>query len=86
MAVSLGLDGVDFDIELTPGNNKPFHDGSIQQFLVEATRTARSVLGWDRLISHAPQGPYLGNWAGSTLGYTDLMNPLSNNFIQGLTK
>lgn len=72
-AASLNLDGVDFDLELTPGNNEPFLDGSFQQFILDCNNAARQVLGSDGLISHAPQAPYLGEWAGASLGYTGLI-------------
>merc|ERR1711974_68635 len=35
---------------------------------------ARGILGGDKIISHAPQAPYLGTWAGSSLGYTGLVS------------
>jgi len=37
--------------------------------LVACSLAARKVLGDKRLISHAPQGPYLGTWAGNARGY-----------------
>jgi len=71
--LDLDLDGLDFDLELEPGNNGPFLDGSMQQFLIECSQAARDILGDEKLISHAPQGPYLGSWAGPSLGYTFVM-------------
>lgn len=73
-AVKYGFDGVDFDVELQPGNNEPFHDGSFQKFIIDASHAARQVLGPNRLITHAPQAPYLGVWAGEPgYGYTEIL-------------
>jgi len=68
-AVKYGLDGVDFDMELPPGDSGPFEDGTAINWLVACSLAAREVLGDKRLISHAPQGPYLGTWAGNARGY-----------------
>jgi len=68
-AVKYGLDGVDFDMELPPGYSGPFEDGTAISWLVACSLAARQVLGNERLISHAPQGPYLGTWAGNARGY-----------------
>ena len=43
-AIDLGLHGVDFDLELAPGNNGPFHSGHMQAFCVAASAAARAVL------------------------------------------
>ena len=72
-AIKYGFDGVDFDLELKPGNNQPFYDGTMQEFLLAASHAAREILGPDRVITHAPQAPYLGTWAGPGFGYTELM-------------
>ena len=76
--VDYDLDGVDFDIELEPGNNGPFMDGSMQQFIIDGTQACRQIIGNKKLISHAPQAPYLGDWAGSTLGYVEVFNKMPN--------
>ena len=67
------LDGVDFDLETHPGNNAPFHDGTLITWAVQATQAARAILGPDRVITHAPQAPYLGDWAGPQRGYVEIM-------------
>lgn len=72
------LDGVDFDIELTPGNNGPFVDGSMQQFIIDGTMACRNIIGVNKFIAHAPQGPYMGEWAGSSLGYTQVFKQFPN--------
>jgi len=72
-AVDHQLDGVDFDLETTPGNSAPFRDGSLISWAVDATRAARDILGPNRIISHAPQAPYLGDWAGAQKGYVEIM-------------
>ena len=72
-AVDHQLDGVDFDLETTPGNSAPFRDGSLISWAVDATRAAREILGPNRIISHAPQAPYLGDWAGAQKGYVEIM-------------
>ena len=43
-ANDLGLHGVDFDLELSPGNNGPFHSGHMQAFCVAASAAARATL------------------------------------------
>jgi len=80
-AADLNFDGVDFDLELQPGNNQPFLDGSFQTFLIDCTNAARSILGDSSLISHAPQAPYLGQWAGPTLGYVAVLEHTSIDFL-----
>jgi len=70
--VSTGLNGVDFDMEATPGDSAPFRDGTAITWLAECSLAARKILGTSRLISHAPQAPYFGTWAGPSLGYTAL--------------
>uniref|UniRef100_A0A7S1NGW1 GH18 domain-containing protein n=1 Tax=Eutreptiella gymnastica TaxID=73025 RepID=A0A7S1NGW1_9EUGL len=72
-ALDHSLDGVDFDLETHAGNSAPFRDGSLIAWAVDATRTARALLGHDRFISHAPQAPYFGVWAGDRLGYVEIM-------------
>ena len=77
-AVEYMFDGVDFDVELQPGNNVPFQDGTMQQFVLDASYAAREVLNAagkpNALITHAPQAPYLGVWTGeATMGYTGIL-------------
>jgi len=77
-AVKYMFDGVDFDVELQPGNNGPFQDGTMQQFILDASNAAREVFTAagkpDALITHAPQAPYLGVWTGeATMGYTGIL-------------
>lgn len=67
------LDGVDFDLELSPGNSAPFKDGTFISWAVAATKAARLVLGPSGIISHAPQAPYFSPaWAGPKAGYVDI--------------
>jgi len=79
------MDGVDFDMEnfgppLVASGLSP---QQTIQWLADATNSARSVLGSNSLISHAPQAPYFGRvgggsgtnpWTGSTGGYTAVYN------------
>ena len=67
------MDGVDLDLETTPGNSAPFWDGSLISWAVDATRAAREIWGLNRIISHTPQPPYLGDWAGARKGYMQIM-------------
>jgi len=71
-AIEYGFDGIDFDMELAPGNSKPLADGSAVDWLVACTKASRTILGTNRLISHAPQAPYFGSWAGPNFGYTSV--------------
>lgn len=77
-AVDNQLDGVDFDLEnLAPGFTFGALSGAqVVDWMVTATQAARSVLGKDRFVTHAPQAPYFGavgdasSWVGATGGYT----------------
>jgi len=81
------LDGVDYDLEgilpgfLLPGKNA---DQTYDWFKV-LNVTSRSILGEDKIISHAPQAPYLsqigsqGSWAGSRGGYVEVFNSAAAN-------
>jgi chitinase len=71
------LDGIDFDLEklhqtcTSPGLTA----SAVIQWMVTATKKARSLLGPLAIITHAPQAPYFGavggsGWAGSTGCYT----------------
>jgi chitinase len=70
------LDGVDFDLELAPGNSAPFKDGSFISWAVAASKAAKSVFaraGKTSVISHAPQAPYFSPvWAGKQAGYVEI--------------
>lgn len=81
-AVTWGYDGVDFDLELTPGNWKPLANaGPAIPWIADCSKYARAVFNLHPLktyyISHAPQGPYLGAWAcggvttGCKFGYVE---------------
>eukprot|EP00382_Lankesteria_abbotti_P003266 CAMPEP_0113848312 /NCGR_PEP_ID=MMETSP0372-20130328/2405_1 /TAXON_ID=340204 /ORGANISM="Lankesteria abbotti" /LENGTH=303 /DNA_ID=CAMNT_0000817777 /DNA_START=99 /DNA_END=1006 /DNA_ORIENTATION=- /assembly_acc=CAM_ASM_000359 len=79
-ALTNGFDGVDFDMELLPagfGDNPTYY-----QWLVTATTVTRQAFidaGKPEMeISHAPQAPYFGPWAGSNKGYTQLMIDLGD--------
>jgi chitinase len=69
-------DGIDFDIEnINPGFTANGVDAA--QWLVDVTNSARNVLGGDKTITHAPQGPYFGpvggnSWTGSSGGYSSI--------------
>jgi hypothetical protein len=75
------LDGVDFDMEnFQPGliaTGKSASDTI--QWLVDASNAARTLLGNDAIITHAPQAPYFGKigggagtntWTQTSGGYT----------------
>lgn len=81
-AVSLNLDGVDFDLE-NLGQGCVFgsmSDSDVVSWMVTATVAARSVLGPAPFITHAPQAPYFGivgggsgnPWPGASGCYTGL--------------
>eukprot|EP00026_Physarum_polycephalum_P013920 Phypoly_transcript_14380.p1 GENE.Phypoly_transcript_14380~~Phypoly_transcript_14380.p1 ORF type:complete len:310 (-),score=55.62 Phypoly_transcript_14380:67-972(-) len=68
------LDGVDFDLE---NINLGFTFGSYGtqasiQWVIDATNSARSVLGVGGIITHAPQPPYFGADNGFADGYTQV--------------
>jgi len=69
-----GLDGVDFDLENFGGG---FRAGSHNtadsiQWVVDATNSARSILGEEAIITHAPQPPYFGPNNGFSDAYTQI--------------
>ena len=83
-AVTVGYDGVDFDLEnLGPGcKAKGKSDSATVKWMVQATLAARAVLGsgvGGGLVTHAPQAPYFGaigdasSWAGATGCYSGLV-------------
>lgn len=60
-ALMYNLDGVDFDFEgftNTFGTTTGMNKSQVIQFLTDATNTARSILGPNAIITHAPQSPY----------------------------
>ena len=72
------LDGVDFDLEnFAPGLIAPgLSSEETIDWLINVSRSTRSMLGPFALISHAPQAPYFGAignsscWTGANGGYT----------------
>ena len=75
LVLKWGLDGLDFDLELSPANNRPFLSGEMQEFLSSSLEKAREILPKSQgyLISHAPMGPYVSDWADRARGYTSWM-------------
>lgn len=63
-AVNNNLDGIDFDLE-NFGRDFTFagmsHD-AVLNWVVDATNTARTIMGTNAVICHAPQPPYFGNF------------------------
>ena len=97
-AIAQQLDGVDFDLEhigvlfVWNGSN-PKNSTQLLAWFQTLGNVARSILGPNRIISHAPQSPYFGPvgtsdpaiWAGNSGGYTQvyLNNPdIDYFFIQ----
>ena len=75
------LDGVDFDLELAPGDNGPFLDGSMEQFIIDVSSTCRQILGSRTtrvLISHSPPAKYFSDWAGPNFGYSHVFKNFPN--------
>ena len=64
---------MDFDLETAPGTSAPFRAGALISWAVDATRAAREISGINCIISHAPQPPCLGDWAGAHKGYMHIM-------------
>jgi len=60
------FDGLDFDLELHPGNYLPFREGHMNTFLEETHKRAREMLPMDEryIISHTPMAPYVSVWGG----------------------
>ena len=72
-AITLGLDGVDFDMELTPQNYAPFESGEFQKF-TKGCALGVNTVDLNLIVSFAPQGPYFATWTRDPeLGYTALM-------------
>eukprot|EP01097_Dermamoeba_algensis_P006520 TRINITY_DN4084_c0_g1_i1.p1 TRINITY_DN4084_c0_g1~~TRINITY_DN4084_c0_g1_i1.p1 ORF type:complete len:338 (-),score=82.88 TRINITY_DN4084_c0_g1_i1:336-1349(-) len=78
-AKAYGLDGVDFDLELPPGDSSLFRNGKAIDWIANATLSARLVLGSSAIISHAPQAPYLSPWAGDQRGYIEIYNRVGDS-------
>ncbi|AYV76418.1 MAG: chitinase-like protein cluster D [Terrestrivirus sp.] len=86
-AIDNNLDGVDYDLEyiqngfLIPGKTSD----ETYEWFKQLNITSRTILGPDRIISHAPQAPYLsqpghsGTWAGTLGGYVKVFNDAKNN-------
>ena len=70
-----GLDGLDYDFELHPGNFGPFRQDYMKMFLEETHKKTRELLPMSDgyIISHAPMGPYASVWAGENKGYVEFM-------------
>jgi len=58
-------DGVDVDFEQTAY----FQSGTAESWLCTLTNCLREKLGWSKIISHAPQAPYMGASYGSSAHY-----------------
>jgi len=73
-AKSNHLDGVDFDLENFAGGFKfgSMNTNQTISWVVDATNSARSILGADAVITHAPQPPYFGPNNGFADGYTQI--------------
>lgn len=72
-AVNNNLDGIDFDLE-NFGRDFTFAGMStdaVLNWVVDATNTARTIMGANAVICHAPQPPYFGNF-GWANGYGKL--------------
>jgi len=77
------LDGVDFDLEnFGSGFRAGSHDtASSIAWVVQATNAARTVLGADATITHAPQPPYFGANNGFSDAYTQIFKQTSIDFL-----
>jgi len=83
-AVAQGLDGVDFDLENfgSSFSTTTLTTAQTIQWVVDATNTARSILGSSGIITHAPQPPYFGNVYSFSNAYTQIYNAApSINFL-----
>jgi Glycosyl hydrolases family 18 len=82
LALGLGLDGVDFDMEnLTNAFGTPSGLDKAQtiQWLTDATSAAASILGGSRIVTHAPQAPYFNQ--EFAYGYLQFMLQSTSNQI-----
>eukprot|EP01004_Peranema_trichophorum_P005373 NODE_4232_length_1203_cov_48.340741_g3732_i0.p1 GENE.NODE_4232_length_1203_cov_48.340741_g3732_i0~~NODE_4232_length_1203_cov_48.340741_g3732_i0.p1 ORF type:complete len:338 (+),score=68.79 NODE_4232_length_1203_cov_48.340741_g3732_i0:48-1016(+) len=73
------FDGVDLDLEFSPGTNGPLKDGSGVNWIVECHKAVRAVIGPSAYLTHAPQAPYLGEWAGPNRGYVQVYKQLNGD-------
>lgn len=86
-AIDNNLDGVDYDLEhLQPGFLiSAMTSEETYEWFKKLNVQSRSLLGGERIISHAPQAPYLsqpghtGTWAGELGGYVKVFNDAKNN-------
>jgi len=84
-ANTYSLDGVDFDLENFGGG---FTIGSMNsaqtiQWVADATNAARSILGANKIITHAPQPPYFGANNGFSNAYPQIYAKAPTiNFLQ----
>lgn len=86
-AIANNLDGVDYDLEqILPGFLIPGKTSDqTYEWFKQLNVTSRTILGPDRIISHAPQAPYLsqpghtGTWAGTLGGYVKVFDDAKNN-------
>lgn len=86
-AIDNNLDGVDYDLEqIDPGFIIPGKTSDqTYEWFKQLNVTSRTVLGNDRIISHAPQAPYLsqpghsGTWAGPLGGYVKVFSDAKKN-------
>lgn len=86
-ALNNNLDGVDYDMEqielgfFIPGKNSD----ETYEWFKQLNITSRNILGNNRIISHAPQAPYLSQpghdntWAGKLGGYVKVFDDAKKN-------
>ena len=69
------FDGLDYDLELHPGNFGAFRQGYMGAFLEATHIKTRQMLPASEgyIVSHAPMGPYASVWAGEDKGYVGFM-------------
>lgn len=86
------LDGVDFDLEnLDEGfQYNGMSSAQVIDWMVQLTRTARTLLGPNGIVTHAPQSPYFGAigggpksnpWTGQSGGYSAVYQQLGDGVI-----
>jgi len=75
------LDGIDFNMEnlifKTFGTNSHMDKDQTIDWLVDATKKARDILGLDAIITHSPQSPYF-NELEFLSGYLDFYKKVGN--------
>jgi len=69
-AVANQLDGVDFDLENFGAGfvYGSWSTATTVSWVASATNTARSILGSNAIITHAPQPPYFTSWGNDAYG------------------